>query len=481
MARWDIAKRFPQLLITDVDGALPANNSANIGKFALAQRSVGRDQLYFQCRVAGNEPSWFPIADADVSDGLASDVQNTNATLNSAGRGLAAPNPGVLRLFPVLDAMSDPPDIAEGSANGATVITNSVLVPAASPQFVYGGCKADAFGEFYPNTARYSPIHVQAPYGGALINVASTWTVDFDWYGSEFEIELAGSSTAAYRLLVDELGYDDRTGRSELPSDGNTYLIHYDFGSTAFRRIRFDFSSTVKFGGVRIEPSASIWRSSKNLGPKVIVTGDSFAEGDYNSWPFMMGELMGWRNVTAVGRGSTGYLDTNEGGDTFRQRAQKDIYNQSPEIVVVSGGINDSQNTDYAAVQTEAGAFYAEIKENLPNCILVVSGMQWPSGSPNQQQLKVGFAIRDAALGTSAVDCYIDQLGLGTGAYSGSASDYVNQGWITGTGKVGSTTGSGNADLFTSADGTHPSQAGYDYRGWRHASALVAQMPIGGA
>ncbi|MBC8040380.1 MAG: hypothetical protein H7Y06_07555, partial [Opitutaceae bacterium] len=47
------------------------------------------------------------------------------------------------------------------------------------------------------------------------------------------------------------------------------------------------------------------------------------------------------------------------------------------------------------------------------------------------------------------------------------------KGWITGTGKVGTTTATGNANYYISADGTHPSPEGHAYLGRKLASAIL--------
>jgi lysophospholipase L1-like esterase len=44
--------------------------------------------------------------------------------------------------------------------------------------------------------------------------------------------------------------------------------------------------------------------------------------------------------------------------------------------------------------------------------------------------------------------------------------------WVTGTGKVGATTGTGNSDIVTGSDGTHPSDYGHKYIGIRTAEAI---------
>jgi hypothetical protein len=431
---------------------------------------------------AGNTVVFATNPYSDDSD-LGGRLTVTEYALTNQAVGLSQPNPGTFRYFPVAGVMADDPTITAGDASGATVITNSVLVLPDSGKFTYRGCLT-GYGTFFSNANYYSPNYFVVGANDDLdqLHVAGAWSIEFDWYGAEFELLTKGQGDSSiYRLTVNNEGYDVRVGRADTAANGESYLIHYDFGSAAFRRIRFDCSPIFPFGGIRTGPADTIWPSSRPIGPKVIVTGDSFADVSFNYWPALMGELLGWGDVTTCGKGSTGYLDESAGNDTMRDRAQLDIYNQNPDIVVVSGGINDSGNTDEAAVGAEAATFYAEIKANLPDCVLIVSGMQWPDGDPADTALRVAFAIRDAAIASEHVDCYIDQLGLGDGVYSGAASDYVDAGWMTGTGKEGTTAGDGNADVFTSSDGTHPTQAGHDYRAWRHAQAIAAAMPIIGA
>jgi phospholipase/lecithinase/hemolysin len=44
--------------------------------------------------------------------------------------------------------------------------------------------------------------------------------------------------------------------------------------------------------------------------------------------------------------------------------------------------------------------------------------------------------------------------------------------WITGTGRVGATTGTGNADTYIGSDATHPTDAGHAYLARRVVAAL---------
>jgi hypothetical protein len=45
--------------------------------------------------------------------------------------------------------------------------------------------------------------------------------------------------------------------------------------------------------------------------------------------------------------------------------------------------------------------------------------------------------------------------------------------WITGTGRVGATTTTGNSSVMTSSDNTHPTQIGHDYLAEKIAYEII--------
>ena len=403
----------------------------------------------------------------------------------SQARGLVAPNPAVSLLRTPPTAMASPPTITPGTAGGSTAITNSVLIAPDNAALTYYGSRV-AFGPTYPNTLFYSNVYVfsASTTPGTYGYARSPFSVEFMWYGADFELYLKGAS-AHYRLSVDDLGYDTRAGRQDYASTGSLYLVKYAFGSAAARRIRFDFDAPMAFGGIRIGPNDSIWKTQVPRGPKVAVIGDSFVEGTaavnaMNTSYEMAGWLLGWRDVLKTGWGSTGYLANGSGSKTtYRTRLQKDVIDVNPDIVIVTGGINDSAATP-AALQAEAVLLFTAIRSGLPNAALIVQGMQNSNGTVvSGTAVQNRDAIR-AAAASVGVDLYIEEMG-GPYPYSGTIGNYTDAGWMTGTGKVGSTTGSGNSDIFREADGTHPTLAGHDYRGYRAAQAIAAAMPILGA
>uniref|UniRef100_UPI003FA78381 hypothetical protein n=1 Tax=Salmonella enterica TaxID=28901 RepID=UPI003FA78381 len=68
---------------------------------------------------------------------------------------------------------------------------------------------------------------------------------------------------------------------------------------------------------------------------------------------------------------------------------------------------------------------------------------------------------------------FLDNLAGGWRNSAGAQSPGSGTGWQTGTGTVASPRGDGNGDLYVSADGTHPSEAGADYLGDTIAAQLA--------
>lgn len=406
-------------------------------------------------------------------------------------RGLIDPNPGFARLLLPIGVMSSPPTVtpgagASGAAGGPSAITNGVDIDDTSDVFQYWGAQAGQ-GTVSPDTASTSPRNVSnnSPSNGPAdrLYVAGTFGVVFATDAPKIELRTKGlGSGALYRLEVVGEGYDALAPRMDTANDGLTYRILYDFGSRRTRILRFEFSGSLRFYGVAIGPNDSIWNPHLPLGPKVVILGDSYTEGtgsDYGQlgcFGFALARHFGWRNLVCSGSGSTGYVaDAGGTRTTFLTRVQKDVINEVADIVINCGGINDS-NAGQAAVHAGAAATFAAERAGLPKAILIATGPWRADGSPSALAVQCRDAIKQAAA-DEGVHLFIDNFG-GPYPYGGSTIPYVNKGWITGLGKVGSTTGSGNADLFTATDGSHPSTAGHDYLGARIAAAIAAALPL---
>lgn len=410
-----------------------------------------------------------PISGAALATGsvtrekLAADVAGATDYARLSKIGLAAPNPRSRRGFPTV--MTTPPTIGTLNAayTGGSNPNPTASVISSATRYMPSETSAYRYfaGDAVHPTGWQAPAVIGEYFTAA--SAAPDFRVDFEADCSQIEI-LAKSEGQAVTILVDGQLIGDPI---DLGSTGLTTGIPLTFSGRGVRRITV---ITRYFWGVMLGPNDTIWRSAAPLGPRVIVIGDSFTDGTgvtiapgLNGYSAQLGFLRGWEDVWASGVGGTGYLQADSGNVNYRDRLQADVVSRAPDIVIVTGGINDHANFSASAIQTEAALLFAAIRAGLPNAHLVVILPFWKDGSPVESIVNTKIAIRTAATGVA--DAVIDPIGV-------DVSGANTSGWITGTGRVGSTTGAGNADLYTSTDGTHPSSAGHRYLAGRIDAAL---------
>ena len=84
--------------------------------------------------------------------------------------------------------------------------------------------------------------------------------------------------------------------------------------------------------------------------------------------------------------------------------------------------------------------------------------------------------IKTTAIGGGVTDCFFEK-GLINGYTAGDPVTIVGSSYTVGTGKVGTTTGYGNADLLVSSDGVHPeAPAGHDALSNSLANSLITAI-----
>jgi lysophospholipase L1-like esterase len=355
--------------------------------------------------------------------------------------------------------MASPPTITAGSAGGSTVISDEVAVAKDDAAFRYLGNTAGV-GASFPQTLYYAPDNIYYLASINTIFATGPWAVEFMFDGSEFEWKTTGNA-GKYRLIVDD-ELVTAAAQSGPSATGSEYLIHVAFASRAVRKIRLELTSNSRFGGLNVGPNDTVWTPFTPALPTAVMLGDSFTEGTgadstLDCLALQLGHYLGW-NVHASGLGATGYLNPGSGSKVkFADRLTKDVYNRNPDIVFIAGGINDHASYTEAAIQAEALSVFNAIRTNLPHARIYTMGPFWSNGSPTSSVTDARDAIEAAA--ASAGVQFIDN---------------IDEEWITGSGRVGSTTGSGNADYYTGTDNTHPSQAGHNYYAYRLATAIAS-------
>ncbi|RYH60131.1 MAG: SGNH/GDSL hydrolase family protein [Alcaligenaceae bacterium] len=143
-----------------------------------------------------------------------------------------------------------------------------------------------------------------------------------------------------------------------------------------------------------------------------ILIGDSWTEGTAASpkesgFAYLLGGKLGIR-TKVVGFSGSGYMNPNDRGvGTFAQRWSRIAPDFVPDLVVVTGSINDLK-FDPADVYRAAGDFYGTLRFQFPNAQLLVIG---PTG--NGPDTANGLKGNDFQVASAAVEAgaqYISPL-----------------------------------------------------------------------
>lgn len=327
-------------------------------------------------------------------------------------------------------------------------------------QFVYGGANVISAGTVHPDDTEVVDSGVNSTFGGL------PYSVYFAYDGARFETRMKWTNNPGtpHRVWADGNLIGTTPAVTGTPTGGELWYL-VTLPDARPRNIRIDFNGGTHFGGINIESTArTIGYPTLKKGPRCIILGDSFTEGTgasdvFRSYVNRLGLHMGWGDTWASGSGGTGYLATPAGFNpprvTFRSRVTTDVINQNPNIVIIAGGYNDYGTYTPGQVGTEAGLLFDAIINGLPNAEVIVIG-PWSS--------KGGYQSGDSGESDA-----IKAQAVSRGLYF---IDPGGESWITGTGRVGATTGVGNADTYISSDGIHPSDAGHAYLAARLAGHL---------
>lgn len=280
--------------------------------------------------------------------------------------------------------------------------------------------------------------------------------MEFIYDGSTFDLRSIGqSATLRFRIWADGLIVGTLNGSN---SGGNFDRANIVFADARPRFIKIEAVGGSNILGITRQSTATIgYPTTHPKGPRVIVLGDSYTEsvGASNvlaGYASRLGVHMGWTDLWISGSGGTGYLNpASPGRVKFADRVTTDVINQNPDIVLITGGINDQGYATADATGTAAGSLFDTILSGLPNVDLRIVGPWNPFASAPPSNLgPTRDAIRAAAVarGLMFVDPMAEQ-------------------WIT----------AGNKATYIGGDNIHPTDAGHSYIADRiagHMSALVA-------
>lgn len=293
---------------------------------------------------------------------------------------------------------------------------------------------------------------------------AWSWQVSFMTDADLVEIDYLSFTSQNFRVIIDG-AYVSKTATAPT-ADAAVERCRLDFASVRkARRITFCSRSASAFIGVRVGPTANIWKPSLVDALTVAVTGDSYSEGQGlasrftpdAAWNNVMGRLLGWDDIRQVAVGSTGYLTTST-----RSKIRDQIQNWgfTPDIIVCAAGYNDHTTFTATAIAAEALLAWQAMRAAAPLAPIFILG-PW-SGQRNNDAttLAIEAALQSTFNGWGDSNAwFIPQCSI--------AAPYV-----FGSGRVGATASNGNSDVYTSSDGVHPSDAGHEHLGRRAANDI---------
>lgn len=274
--------------------------------------------------------------------------------------------------------------------------------------------------------------------------------------------------------------YVDGVPTSTTPySPGVTGLSYVEITFPSAKPRLIEVRTNVSLLSMFTEKPYRLWKPVAQTGPRVLVIGDSFTQGAgattsvlngiYND----IGPALGTEEVWVDAIGGTGYGVTAAANGTdaplnrFIDRvgqmvipapasatppsATWDVADIDPDLVIVhGGGLNDlSKSRTVTNVVDDATTTFETLRTKLPDAKLV---------------FVEGFAAGAIAGFNTAFTDIRTQLQTALAATGVYYIDVATTApWIAGTGTVAAPTGDGNADVYLSADGVHPSDAGHLY------------------
>lgn len=366
-------------------------------------------------------------------------VATTLPTITNAGPNAATgiTNPRVINVYGGSTSVLNPNPPWRQWGYGAKQLSDASLRFAGNPggPYLFPGLPSDPLG--YNNGPVWRGFDTDAPVLEYLY--------------------LSQGGASSVRFIVDGQALS-ASSAALTQGGGNLYRYRLNFTTRKMRRIVVE-ESFVYFGGLVISQVDSI---SPLPAPatRAVWFGDSITQGSgttFLPWCYaaQASDLLGWDEPDVIGQGGTGYVTANAANQNgnFAAHALDDIID--PDVIVIAGGRNDV-GTGAGAVQAAATALFTDLHDAFPGVPVIALAPWYTTSTADLAALPAVNAQIAAAAAATGV-AYIDSLG---------------EQWVTGTGRVGATTGTGNADIVISADQTHPSQAGHDYYARRVAQAI---------
>ena len=288
----------------------------------------------------------------------------------------------------------------------------------------------------------------------------------FDYYGLDLAIRFRNgvSNGSRFWVFVDGLPTTAAPVASSAATPNNLHFYRLTWGTAKTRRVTV-YTENLDFGGLDVNPSDTVVAAPRPAF-SIYGLGDSWIAGAgattaLVSLGFTVARALG-AEFYCGGWAGTGYWGGGANIYGSAGRTAK-IAAANPDWLWAFGSVNDGAVPDTPTMTTSATTGLTAIKAAAPNARLLLTSVQSVTGSPTAQNI-----ANDATMATVAASLGFTVVGRP-----------ISEGWITGTGRVGATNGSGNADVFANSDATpHLSPAGHDYYARRILNALTATLPL---
>jgi lysophospholipase L1-like esterase len=336
--------------------------------------------------------------------------------------------------------------------------------PASNP--TAAGLASTAFfpaSSLFPNAG---PLNTWFPAPSSLQYFQSlTWRTYFMTDAPVFEARMtpAGTPATNVHVLVD--------GKYATPAGGlvpgANGAVRVDFaGVRKPRLIEICSAGASGFRCVNTGPLDSVYAPAFASDPQIVFDGDSFSESDFNQspvdpdgdWTQQLARRLGWRLPRQLAVASTGWLNSAAGArSTLRFRLENGGWlDANPSALVVASGYNDvtlieAAATNNAAVVAEMTLYLLSVRNIYPNLGPVFILGPWSGRrGPDAPTIALEQAMQAGVTAIGNANNYFVPVSTPT-----------PKPWQFGTGNTGATNGTGNSDLTTGGDGTHPSVYGH--------------------
>lgn len=357
------------------------------------------------------------------------------------------------------------------TANGTTVpvgLTQAVSYSSSPSAFRVQGGSALLIGAFW----RVRSAIIAETGGNLSGNVGNTasygrWTVFTDASIISFRVL---PSASPYRFIIDGK-YVSLSGTNTSASTGTVVeVLTLDLGSRSPRSITLETQAAQGFVGVNIGPTNTIVPAIDNF-PRSVLLGDSYCFGANathlgDGFGAVIGDFLGTSHMNS-GSGGTGWAN-NPPSYRFDERIIRgDLgFNGDPDLILLMGSINDRTRSP-TDVTNNCVVGLRSARSQYPSVPIVVFGALPGATGPTTALINTNDAVASAVLAFDDPYCAF---------VNASPSAIAVNAVITGTGRIGAPTGTGNSDVYTDTDGIHPPTVGHSYIGQRYVKNVVSAL-----